>query len=129
MQLGANTFLPANYLGLAVGPRRSGHGDGLDDGFSDLAFLSRMTGQLLLHGGIASWPPKVVRRAKHWLSIYKKIRHLLVKDYYRLLPLPSTDAEWDAAQFCDQSQNGILFIFRYAGRRPVSYTHLRAHET
>ena len=129
MQLGANTFLPANYLGLAVGPRRSGHGDGLDDGFSDLAFLSRMTGQLLLHGGIASWPPEVVRRAKHWLSVYKKFRHLLVKDYYRLLPLPSTDAEWDAAQFCDQSQNGILFIFRYAGRRNHYPIFLRTLET
>ena len=117
IQLGANAFFPANYLGLAVGPERDGRDRGLDAGFSDLAFLSRMTGQLLLHGGLANWPPEAARRAKHWIGVYKRIRPLLVKDFYRLLAVPNSAADWDAAQFCDGSREGVVFLFRYAGRR------------
>ncbi len=118
IQLGANSFIPANYMGLAVGPDREGRDNGLDAGFSDQAFLSRMTGQMLLHGGLAAWPPEVLQRARHWVGVYKKIRPLLVKDFYRLLSVPNSEADWDAAQFCDGTREGVVFVFRYLGRRP-----------
>ena len=77
-----------------------------------------MTGQLLLHGGLANWPPEAARRAKHWVGVYKRIRPLLVKDFYRLLTVPNSEADWDAAQFCEGSREGVVFVFRYLGRRP-----------
>ncbi len=126
MQLGANTFLPPSYLGLAVGKNRDGPETGLDVGFSDLSFLSRMCGQLLLHGALADWPQEVSRRARHWVGVYKRIRPLLVKDYYRLLPPPQSDAAWDAAQFCDGSERGVVFMFRYAGLQNLNSIVLRS---
>jgi len=116
MQLGANRFIPANYMGLAIGPERDGRGSGLDADFSDLSFLSRMAGEFFLQGGIAGWPEEVKRRAKHWISVFKTIRHLLVKDYYRLLPQPQSEQDWDAGQFCDGTHEGVVFVFRCDGR-------------
>ena len=115
MQLGGNVFVPANYMGLAIGPDRDGKGEGLDAGFTDLSFLSRMAGQLLLHGALATWSAEVRDRARHWIEVYKGIRHLLVRDYYRLLPQPQSDADWDAAQFSDGPREGVVFVFRQEG--------------
>jgi len=38
-----------------------------------------------------------------------------VQDYYRLLPAPQTDSDWDAGQFCDGTAEGVVFVFRYSG--------------
>jgi alpha-galactosidase len=129
MQLGGNTFLPGNYFGLAIGPVRDGPTRGLDAGFSDLSFLSRMAGELLLHGALANWPDEVKERARHWVAIYKQIRHLLVADYYRLLTQPQSDADWDAAQFCDGSGEGAVFVFRHHGYDDRQPLKLRALNT
>ena len=88
-----------------------------DAGFGDLSFLSRMTGELFLQSAIAAWPPAVKKRAKHWIGVFKRIRHLLVRDYYRLLPQPQSEEDWDAAQFCDGSGQGVIFVFRVTGSR------------
>jgi hypothetical protein len=117
MQLGGNTFLPGNYMAQGLGPDKEGCGPGADAGYPDLSFLSRMAGQLFLQSSIAAWPAEVKARAKHWITVFKKIRHLLVKDYYRLLPQPQSEEDWDAAQFCDGSREGVIFVFRFTGDR------------
>ncbi len=126
MQLGGNQFVPPHFIGLSIGAGKGGKADGLDSSFSDLSFLSRMAGELLLHGRVADWPAEVARRAKHWIGVYKKIRHLLVKDYYRLLPPPQSADDWDVGQFCDGSREGVLFVFRVRGRTERQALFLRA---
>jgi len=126
MQLGANQFIQPHFVGLAVGPNRAGKGDGLDASFPDLSFLSRMSGELLLHGALGAWPDEVAGRARHWITVYKKIRHLLVQDYYRLLPPPQSAADWDAGQFCDGSQEGVVFVFRNAGHLDRQFLFLQS---
>ena len=125
LQFGANHFMPANYLGMAVGPNADGTGQGDDADFKDVAFLGRMAGEFLLHGRLNRWPQEVQRRARHWVTVYKKIRHLLVKDFYRLLPQPQSQLDWDAAQFSNGPQEGIIFAFRYAGNEQRRRIHLR----
>lgn len=125
MQLGANQFIPPHFIGLSIGADTGGTVTGLDSTFSDLSFLSRMAGQLLLHGRLADWPAHVQQRAKHWITVYKKIRHLLVLDYYRLLAPPQSDEDWDAGQFCDGSDQGVVFVFRVRGRAQRQVLFLR----
>jgi len=119
MQLSASTFLPAHYLysgfGAGKGGSIRGGEKGLNAASPDLPFISRMAGGFLLYGRIAEWPAAVRERARHWIKVFKKIRHLLVQDYYRLLPAPQTDSDWDAGQFCDGTAEGVVFVFRYSG--------------
>lgn len=126
-QLGGNTFLPGNYLGSSIGPIKGGGARGnLDAGFTDLSFISRLAGGLFFHGRLAEWPPETTERAKHWVTVYKNIRHLLVREYYRLLPQPQSVEDWDACQFCDGAECGIVFVFRWAGNRDRQTLPLRA---
>ena len=86
-----------------------------DAGLHDLSFISRMAGMPFLHGRIADWSDDSRSHARHWTGVYKKIRHLLMKDYYRTLPQPHSEADWDAGQFCDGTAEGLVFVFRWAG--------------
>ena len=95
-------------------------------GFIDLCFLSRMPGRIILGGAVAALPAGVAERARHWVKRYKAIRHLLVKDYYRLLAQPQSDADWDAGQFCDGSRAGVVFVFRDSGYIPRQLLYLRS---
>ena len=126
MQLGVNTFIPANYIGLSVGPYKGAITTGFDAGYPDLSFLSRMAGEFIFHGNLADWPPEIHQRAKHWIGVFKKIRHLLVKDYYRLLPQPQSEADWDAAQFCNGPKEGVIFVFRFMGNTDSQLLFLRS---
>ena len=43
---------------------------------------------------------------------FKDIRHLLVQDFYQLLPIPTTIDDWDAVQFVSYSRDeSVLFVF------------------
>jgi len=126
MQLGGSLFIPSLYLGCNVGPEPKKEHLGLDDGLPDLSFISRMAGTLFVNGVLEKLPPEQANRAKHWIGVYKKIRHLLVKDYYRLLVQPQSEADWDAGQFCDGTYEGVVFVFRYAGATDRQNLFLRA---
>lgn len=118
MHLGGNTFLPPNYLGGALGwqfPSNNISARHPDAGLTDISFISRMAGTFFLHGRVSDWPEDAKAQARHWIKVYKKIRHLLMKDYYRLLPQPQSEADWDAGQFCDGAKEGVVFVFRWAG--------------
>jgi hypothetical protein len=65
-------------------------------------------------------------RGRHWIGVFKRIRHLLVKEFYRLLPPPQSEADWDAAQFCDGPETGIVFVFRRTGETAIQRLRLRA---
>ena len=101
-------------------------GGNLDAGFTDLSFISRLAGGLFFQGRLAEWPRETTERAKHWVTVYKNIRHLLVREYYRLLPQPQSVEDWDACQFCDGAECGIVFVFRWAGNRDRQTLLLRA---
>ncbi|MBI4531849.1 MAG: alpha-galactosidase [Candidatus Latescibacteria bacterium] len=121
MQARANRFLPGHFLNSSV-MVDLGNGDA---GYSDLSILSRMVGKLAFDGDIASWSPKWTARVRHWTDVYRRIRHLLVGDFYQLLPQPATDADWDAVQF-GNADEGIVFVFRYRGITQRCCLRLRA---
>jgi alpha-galactosidase len=111
MQLGAASFMPGNFMGNAimVGEKGSRHPEAE---LNDISFLSRMAGSFYVCGCLHAWPDGAHDRARHWIAAYKQFRHLLMKDFYRLLPQPQSDEEWDVAQFCDGPHEGVLFAFR-----------------
>lgn len=121
MQARANRFLPGHLLNSSVAV---GLGSG-DAGFDDAAILSRMLGKLAFDGDIASWSPQWTARAREWVEVFKAIRHLLVQDFYQLLPLPTTADDWDAVEFAARDQSEAV-LFAFAGQGGGAQTlHLR----
>ena len=118
MQARANRFLPGHLLNSSVAVER-GNGDA---GFDDTSMISRMLGKLSFDGDIASWSAEFSARAARWVAEFKAIRHLLVQDFYQLLPMPTTADEWDAVQFVTYNGNdAVLFVFagQSGGRQTV----------
>jgi len=108
MQARANCFLPGHLLNssVAVG-RRQG-----DAQFNDVAVLSRMMGKLAFDGDIASWSPELTIMMEKWAGHFKRIRHLLVQDFYQLTSIPTTSEDGDAVQFTSYpGDEAVLFIF------------------
>jgi len=119
MQARANRFLPGHLLNSSVAV---GLGEG-DAGFKDVAVLSRMLGKLAFDGDIASWSSHVTRRMAQWVREFKAIRHLMVQDFYQLLPTPQTAEDWDAVEFASHDgDEAVLFVYTGAvgGSRHVA---------
>ena len=110
MQARANRFLPGHLLNssVAVGTNAG------DAGFSDTSVISRMLGKLAFDGSIGNWSPALTARMGAWIAAFKSIRHLLVQDFYQLLPQPQTAEDWDAVQFVSYSGDEAL-VFAFAG--------------
>jgi len=110
MQARANRFLPGHLLDSTVAvPLRVG-----DAGYDDTALLSRMLGKLAFDGDVASWSPELTKKMAAWAKMFKATRHLMVQDFYQLLPIPTTIASWDALQFASyDGAEAALFV--YAG--------------
>ncbi len=126
MQLRAQRFLPGNNCNsgighLGPGGEVAGHGvafgaKGLSTRAIDLAFLSRITGKLSIDGDIAQLDAAAVERYRHWIAVHKRIRHLVVQDYYSLLPIPASPEDWDAAQWSAyDGSEGLVLCCRIAG--------------
>ncbi len=135
-QAAANVFVPPYYQGSAIGwpliPGLQGRTDlskHPDYGLPDLSFLSRMMGMIFFHGRVAEWTPEMKRRGKRWVQIYKRIRHLMLKDYYRLTSQPQSHADWNAMQFCDGPREGLVFAFRWAGATDAQNLMLQELDT
>ena len=129
MQFGANAFVPGNFLAMALNVGENDSTWAAECDYTDVAFLGRMAGEFMLAGRIGDWPKDVRARARHWIGVYKRIRHLLVKDFYRLLPPPQSDADWDGAQFCDAKESGIVFAIRRTGDTTNQRLRLRSLST
>ncbi len=111
MQCRLGRFLPGVCANTAVSVHRQrGYS------FGDVDVFSRMCGALSFNGDVASWPAPLARRMAACVEAYKRIRHLLVEDFYQLLPTPSSDRDWDAVQFAsaDGSQS-VIFAFCTGG--------------
>ena len=108
MQARANRFLPGHLLSSAVMVAR-GRGD---MGFDDAAVLSRMMGWLSFCGDIASWSDALTGRMAQWVRVFKAMRHLVVRDFYQLLPMPRTLEDWHALQFVSPAKDeAVIFVF------------------
>ncbi|MCX6030528.1 MAG: GH36 C-terminal domain-containing protein [Chloroflexi bacterium] len=121
----ANRFLPGNLLNSSVGIE-NGNGD---KGLSETSVLSRMLGKLQFDGDITGLSPELAGRMGGLVKAFKEIRHLLVQDFYQLLPQPSTIDEWDAVQFVSRSgDEAALFAFsgQTAGQTNVRLRGLNA---
>jgi alpha-galactosidase len=110
MQARANRFLPGNFLNSSVAVGESVG----DAGFSDTSVLSRMLGKLAFDGDIGSWSAPLTTRMGSWVAAFKSIRHLLVQDFYQLLPQPQTAEDWDAVQFVSYPADEAV-VFAFAG--------------
>ncbi len=80
----------------------------------DYSFRSTMASSLCL-GWIADGADFDVERGKQLLSRYRELRHLLVGDWYPLLPYTTRPTEWMAAQYhrADLGE-GMIIVFRHA---------------
>jgi alpha-galactosidase len=108
MQARANRFVPGHLLNSSV-PAGCSRGDARVDATT---FLSRMLGKLAMDGRIADWSVEETKCAKTWVSQFKAIRHLLIQDFFQLLPQPSTVEDWDAVQFvAHDSSEAVVFVF------------------
>lgn len=128
MQARANRFLPGHLCNSSVAVE---FGAG-DDGFDDTAALSRMLGKLAFDGDIASWSPELTERMVSWVSEFKAVRHLMVQDFYQLLPIPTTAEDWDALQFVSYvGDEAALFVYAgvSGGRRTIRLQGLNRDRT
>ena len=108
MQARANRFLPGHLLNSAVMVAR-GRGD---IGFDDAAVLGRMMGWLSFYGDIASWSDALTGRMAQWVRVFKAMRHLVVRDFYQLLPMPRALEDWHALQFVSPAKDeAVIFVF------------------
>ena len=110
MQARANRFLPGNLLNSSVAVSAKA----TDEGFDDTAVLSRMLGKLAFDGSISRWSPSLTERMASWVTVFKSIRHLLVQDFFQLLPQPQTAEDWDGVQFVSYSGDESV-VFAFAG--------------
>ncbi len=115
MQLSGNTFLPASHLGTILAPKPLKGHIGMDEEISDLSCISRMAGMLFISARMDEIEAVPLANLKHWIGVYKRFRHLLMKDYHHLTPQPQDEADWDAGQFRDGTKEGIVLVFRYYG--------------
>jgi alpha-galactosidase len=89
----------------------------------DFRFHSAMCGLLGLGANITQWSEAELERARHWISLYKSIRHLIqFGDLYRLRSADETG--FTAVEYLSKDQQeGVLFAFRtYIGQHEPSLT-------
>ncbi|OHB79000.1 MAG: hypothetical protein A2V98_00240 [Planctomycetes bacterium RBG_16_64_12] len=80
----------------------------------DYSFHSTMASTLCL-GWIADATDFDVARGKELLARYLKVRHLLIGDWYPLLPYTTNATEWMASQYHRADlDEGMLLVFRHA---------------
>jgi len=120
---GASLYLPGNYLNT---PLFSPGGDGYAaphyvdrntlDGALPLsdpyAFRSTLGGALCL-----GWDPRLPafdrELAAEWLEQFRKLRHLVVGDFYPLTPYTTQPEDWIAYQFHREDlREGMVVVFR-----------------
>jgi hypothetical protein len=64
-------------------------------------------------GRIDLWSDQMKQRAQKHVSVYKKIRKYLLKDYYPLTPQPGDIQSWSGWQFQDPiTESGFIQTFR-----------------
>jgi len=124
MQTRANRFLPGNLLNSGIPTWRGMQRKTI----SDNEILNRMCGAVSISGDLTGWSDAAIQRMQKMVKIYKSIRHLLLRDFYRLTHQPYNDSDWDVVQFHDpQVHEGLVFAFRVAGyteKRQISFKAL-----
>lgn len=72
-------------------------------------FLSAMTGSLGIGGNIENWNETDINTAKNWISIYKKIRHIV--QYGKLYRLSSIyKSNLQAVQYSYKNENVVFML-------------------
>ena len=60
------------------------------------------------------------------MDAYRRIRHLLSRNFHQLLEVPATDRQWDAVQFAaEDGTENIVFAFRVGGDQQRTVLPLR----
>lgn len=71
-----------------------------------------MIGNLSFDGVISAMDDETVRRAADWVRIFKQNRHLMVQDFYSLLPQARSPSAWDAASYVSYDKDEALtYVF------------------
>lgn len=107
-QARANRFLPGQLLNSSVVVRKDADFAYLDN----TSILSHMLGKMAVDGYISLLPKSVIEDLSKRISDFKSIRHLVVQNFFQLLPQPQTIEDWDAVQFLSYSADeGLLYVF------------------
>lgn len=111
MQAHANLMMPGRLLNSSVAiPKGTGTVE-----LTDTIILSRMLGKLAFDGDIARISDSSLERAKHWVNVFKKFRHLMDEDYYLLRPMVSHPDMLLAAAFVSPEMSDAVVI-AFAGQ-------------
>lgn len=124
MQAHANLMLPGRLLNSSVAiPKGSGAGASVVE-LDDTMILSRMLGKLAFDGDIARISASSQQRAKHWISVFKKFRHLMDENYIMLRPTVAHPDMLLAAAFISPLTHEAI-VFAFAGQHgETSSLHL-----
>jgi hypothetical protein len=112
MQTGAARFIPGNWANSSIYCSERDPDEYVDH----LALTSRMAGAISLSGYISHWSPDQKVMVRGYLDGFKRYRHLLMKDFYRLTPYPRTREDWDVVQFIDPANSeAVVLAYRVDG--------------
>lgn len=94
---------------------------------TDFGFQSFFGGAFGISGRVDEWPQNMKEQARRHVSVYKRIRKFLVKDYYPLTAQPRDIYAWEAWQFHDpDADEGFVQIFRVESAKESRYFALKA---
>jgi hypothetical protein len=112
MQTGGARFLPGNYMnsGIYCSERDPAERIG------PLELISRFSGCISLSGHISHLSKEHVETIRYYLDGFKRFRHLMMDDFYRLTPYPRSPADWDVVEFLNpESGEAVILAYRFEG--------------
>jgi alpha-galactosidase len=105
-----NLILPANYLNHVVCLKNPAAD------YPDYAYHCLMGGTWGFTEKLSEWPEKRIEDARRHVEVFKRYRHLLMKDFAPLFSNPQTLDEWDGWQWHDpETGAGLIVVFRCLG--------------
>lgn len=123
-------FMPEICNHWMVGDTLNGEvGSSEPAGWWDFMLRVPMTGQFGISSRVFSWSPALERRAEENVSLYKRLRAVVMgADVYHLTPPPAHDEPkgWCAIQYVSQNQKrSIVMVYRLAESLPAEAFKLR----
>jgi alpha-galactosidase len=105
-----NLIFPANYLNHVLCLQNN------DADYHHYAYHCLMGGTWGFTEKLSEWSEKRINDAKRHVDVFKKFRHLLMKNFAPLFPYPYTLEDWDGFQWHDpETGEGVIIIFRCLG--------------
>ncbi len=115
----ANLVLPANYLNHTISLKSK-------KDYPDYVYHCLFGGTLGFADDLTTWSEKKIRSAATHVKTFKKVRDLLMKDFFPLLDTPYSLDSWDGWQWHDdEKKQGLIIVFRALSPEKAKRVKLR----